>query len=124
MMPAMLAATRGWPNPTPKAQGEIEYLLSYIENSGCEFYRNGTWHDSKAAQAHLRDKYNYLLARDLIQTTEDFITLAATESSFSGLAYEARCSGGQPIPSKQWLGDELARYRKFKSTAVELNRPS
>ena len=75
-------------------QQEVNFLLGYIEGSGCAFYRNGTWHDSKAAQAHIRDKYKYLAARDRISTTEEFIEKAATESSFTGLAYEVRCNGG------------------------------
>ncbi len=41
-------------------QIEVNFLLAYVEGSGCEFFRNGTWHDSKTAQGHLRDKYNYL----------------------------------------------------------------
>jgi len=92
-------------------QIEVNFLLSYVEGSGCEFYRNGTWHDSKTAQGHLRDKYNYLVARDLIDSTEDFIEKAATKSSFTGQAYEARCHGGATVTSNEWLRRELARFR-------------
>jgi hypothetical protein len=46
--------------PPVNVQREVNFLLSYIGRSGCEFYRNGTWSDSKTAQTHLRDKYNYL----------------------------------------------------------------
>lgn len=99
--------------PPPTVQIEVNFLLGYIEGSGCEFYRNGTWYDSRTAQAHLRDKYNYLVARNLINTTEDFIDRAATESSFSGKAYEVRCHGGATVTSRQWLRDELARFRAF-----------
>jgi hypothetical protein len=65
------------------------------------------------AQAHLRDKYKYLTARNLINTTEDFIDKAATESSISGQPYEVRCKGGATVRSNQWLRDELARFRTF-----------
>lgn len=99
--------------PPASVQMEVNFLLGYIEGSGCEFYRNGTWHDSKTAQAHLRDKYKYLVARNLINTTEDFIEWAATESSFSGQPYEVRCNGGATVTSNQWLRDELARFRTF-----------
>jgi len=99
--------------PATNVQIEVNFLLGYIEGSGCEFYRNGTWHDSKAAQVHLRDKYKYLMAINLINTTEDFIERAATESSFSGQPYEVRCNGGAPVTSKQWLRDELLRFRTF-----------
>jgi cobalamin biosynthesis protein CobD/CbiB len=99
--------------PPTKVQIEVNFLLGYLEGSGCEFYRNGTWHDSKAAQTHLRDKYKYLVARNLINTTEEFIDRAATESSFSGQPYEVRCNGGATVTSNQWLRNELARIRTF-----------
>lgn len=99
--------------PPTNVQVEVNFLLGYVEGSGCEFYRNGTWHDSKTAQAHLRDKYKYLAARNLITTTEDFIERAATESSFSGQPYAVRCHGGAAVPSGQWLRAELARFRAF-----------
>lgn len=99
--------------PPTNVQIEVNFLLGYLEGSDCEFYRNGTWHDSKTAQAHLRDKYKYLVARDLINSTEDFIAKAATESSLSGQQYKVRCHGGAPVASQQWLRDELARFRTF-----------
>ncbi|MGE5774493.1 MAG: DUF5329 domain-containing protein [Hyphomicrobiales bacterium] len=100
--------------PPINVQIEVSFLLGYVEGSGCAFYRNGSWHDARTAQAHLRDKYNYLAARNLIATTEDFIDRAATESSLSGRPYEVRCNGGAVVTSNQWLRDELARYRTFK----------
>lgn len=99
--------------PPTRVQTEVNFLLGYVEGSGCEFYRNGTWHDSRAAQGHLRDKYNYLVARGLINTTEAFIDRAATASSLSGLAYEVRCRGNAVVASNRWLRDELARVRAF-----------
>lgn len=92
---------------------EVNFLLGYIEGSGCEFYRNGTWYDSKSAQVHLRDKFKWLIARNLINTTEDFIERAATESSISGNPYLVRCFGSAPVTSKQWLRDELVRFRTY-----------
>lgn len=99
--------------PPTSVQIEVNFLLGYVEGSGCAFYRNGTWYDSKTAQAHLRDKYKYLVARSLINATEDFIERAATESSFSGQSYEVRCNGGATVKSSQWLRDELARFRTY-----------
>jgi hypothetical protein len=99
--------------PPTSVQVEVNFLLGYLEGSRCEFYRNGTWHDSKAAEAHLRDKYKYLVARNLVNTTEQFIERAATESSFSGQPYEVRCNGGATVTSSQWLRDELAHFRTF-----------
>lgn len=99
--------------PPTNVQIEVNFLLGYIDGSGCKFYRNGTWSDSKTAQAHLRTKYKYLVARNLINSTEDFIERAATESSISGQPYEVRCNGGATVTSSQWLRDELARFRTF-----------
>jgi len=99
--------------PPINVQVEVEFLLGYVEGSGCEFYRNGTWHDPKAAQAHLRDKYGYLAARNLINTTEDFIEKVATQSSLSGQPYKVRCRDGATVTANQWLRAELARFREF-----------
>lgn len=93
------------------AQTEINYLLEYVNSSGCEFYRNGTWYDAGSAQIHLRYKYNMLVVRNIIDTVEDFIDNAATKSSMSGQAYEVRCNGGNAEKVSQWLRDALLRYR-------------
>ena len=104
-----LAARAG---PTASARQEIDHLLGFIENSGCEFNRNGTWHDATTAQAHIRVKYDFLVAQDRINTTEDFIEKAATGSSvLFGQPYSVRCDGDPPMRSSQWLSAELARYR-------------
>jgi Family of unknown function (DUF5329) len=97
--------------PPVMAQTEINHLLEFVGSSGCEFYRNGSWYDSKGAQAHLRSKYQWLAARDQINTAEDFIEKAATRSSLSGQPYEVRCGGGEAVTSNRWLHDELMRYR-------------
>ena len=108
LAPAVRAET-----PT-NVQLEVSFLLGYIEGSGCQFYRNGTWHNSKDAQVHLRDKYKWLMARNLINTTEDFIEKAATQSSFSSQPYAVTCNGGASMTSNKWLRAELARLRTFK----------
>jgi hypothetical protein len=97
--------------PPPSVQAEVNSLLAQIDKSSCQFYRNGTWYDSAAAQAHLRDKYDYLVQRNLIDTTEQFIERAATKSSFSGKEYLVKCNDGVAVKSSQWLRDELARLR-------------
>jgi Family of unknown function (DUF5329) len=97
--------------PPAIAQTEINYLLGSIESSGCEFYRNGSWYDSKMAEEHLRSKYELLAASARIKTAEDFIELAATKSSLSGRPYEIRCGGGLALTTNQWLHEVLVRYR-------------
>ena len=113
LMLGLLLMLEAHAQPPTNVQIEVNVLLGFVGNSGCAFYRNGTWHDSKTAQTHLRDKYNYLAARNLINTTEDFIELAGTKSNLSGKPYEARCKGGATVTSKQWLRDELVRIRAF-----------
>ena len=102
--------------PPPIAKAEIGYLLSTVASSNCQFYRNGSWYDAKSAAAHLESKLQYLLAKDLVQSTEDFIEKAATQSSLSGRAYAIRCKGSETVPSGQWLRILLARYRESLET--------
>jgi uncharacterized protein DUF5329 len=97
--------------PPAIAQTEISYLLGSMENSACEFFRNGSWHDAKTAAAHLRDKYEILAREDRIHSAEDFIEQAGTKSSLSGLPYQVRCSGEEAVTSNEWLRHLLARYR-------------
>ena len=95
----------------PVVQQEINHLIAYIGNSGCDFKRNGAWNDAKAAQTHVRSKYDFLEKFGLINTTYDFIDKAATKSNLSGQPYEIKCGAELPIASSIWLGNELARYR-------------
>lgn len=97
--------------PRTIVQQEINYLIRYVGNSACEFKRNGIWNNAKAAEAHVRGKYDFLVILGLIDTTQDFIDKAATESSMSGQPYEIRCGGDSLMPSSLWLSKELARYR-------------
>jgi hypothetical protein len=112
-MLGLLLAPVARAEPPTSVQIEVNFLLGYLEGSGCQFYRNGSWHDSIAAQTHLRDKYKYLVARNLVNTTEQFIDRAATESSLSGQPYKVRCNGGAEVASRQWLHDKLARFRTY-----------
>lgn len=102
------AATAAAP---PVAVAEVNYLLGFVDRSGCKFYRNGSWYDSHRAQSHLRQKYDYLAAHDRIKSAEDFIELAASKSSMSGEDYQIRCEAGPALPSGSWLRTALADYR-------------
>jgi hypothetical protein len=98
-------------DPPAIVQQEVGHLLRYIGNSGCAFKRNGTWNDARAAQAHAREKYDFLVTLGRIDTTRDFIEKAATSSSLTGEPYEVRCGTGATVSSNRWLGEELSRYR-------------
>jgi hypothetical protein len=106
----MLAGT-AWPAPPPIAQAEITYLLTFVEQSGCAFNRNGSWYDSKRAREHLHTKYKALLAGHHVDTAEDFIAKAGSQSSLSGRAYLVRCGEGPVTPCSEWLTAELLRFR-------------
>jgi hypothetical protein len=97
--------------PPAIAVTEINYLLDFIDRSGCKFYRNGSWYDSHRAQSHLRDKYNFLAAGNRIKTADDFIEQAATRSSMSGQDYQIQCEAGTAVPSGLWLRTALTGYR-------------
>src|SRR5271157_3476681 len=104
--------------PPAAAEIEINHLLGLIERSGCEFFRNGTWYDAQRAQAHLRAKYDALIASNQIKTAEDFIEKAASNSSLSGQPYQIRCGGGAAMTTHQWFGAALARFRNNISRSV------
>lgn len=91
---------------------EIAHLISYLENSGCQFNRNGSWHSAKDAGAHINKKYQYLLDKNLVATAEEFIARAASESSMSGKPYEVKCADSAAVASAQWFKAELDQYRK------------
>jgi hypothetical protein len=97
--------------PPALAQAEIQYLLTYVGKSDCQFFRNGSWHDAKSAQAHIRYKYERLAASDQITTAEDFIDKAATKSSISGQPYQVKCIGSDAMSTNQWLRAVLAQHR-------------
>jgi len=97
--------------PGPQARLEIEHLFVHLEASGCEFYRNGSWHDAAAASAHLRGKYQALLDKGLVGSAEDFIERGASRSSVSGQAYQVRCGSAPAIDSAAWFNAELLRAR-------------
>ena len=105
LIPAAIAAQ------SATTHTEIVYLIDAVERSNCEFLRNGSWYDARQAATHLRNKYQLLSATDQIASAEDFITKAASQSSFSGRAYGLRCRGGALVSSAQWLTTALAKYR-------------
>ena len=93
------------------AQREINYLLTRLETSDCRFFRNGKWYGAERARKHLERKLAWLDKRDLVDSAEQFIERAASESSRSGEPYLVHC-GGVVMLSAVWLTEELALYRK------------
>jgi hypothetical protein len=96
---------------TPAVQKEITQLLDRIEASNCSFGRNGSWHPPAEARKHLQMKMDYMVKRNMLGSTEEFISKAATASSVSGQAYQIRCGNDAPMTSATWLIAELKRIR-------------
>jgi hypothetical protein len=99
--------------PSVAVRTEVKLLLDAIEASGCRFNRNGTWYTAHEARLHLRDKYDRLAARDAVHATEQFIDLAATQSSLSGRPYLIQCGDGPTLASNPWLREKLAQVRSI-----------
>jgi hypothetical protein len=95
---------------TTSASKTIEHLLNYIQTSNCAFIRNGTTHDAKEAAAHVRKKYEAV--KNKIRTPEQFVDYVAARSSKSGQPYRVQCNGARPQAARDWLLQELSRYRK------------
>ena len=106
-----LAAFVVWAAPTAKAQREIDALIAELGTSRCEFERNGSWHDAKAARAHLQKKFDYLRKRNMADTAELFIERGASKSSISGKAYRVRCPGKAAELSERWFRQRLQTLR-------------
>lgn len=108
--PGSIAAANGG-DLTPAAQAEIAHLLDYLDASGCQFLRGGTWHDAHASRAHVETKYRFVQDRNLVGSAEEFIDKAVTASSVTGVAYQVRCGSAAPVASATWLKAELDRLR-------------
>lgn len=96
---------------TPATKAEITHLFNALETSNCQFNRNGSWYSAKEAAVHLRTKYKYLQDRDLIPSSEKFVERAATQSSFSGKAYQIKCADSVIQHSGAWFLSVLAKRR-------------
>ena len=97
--------------PSAATQREISGLMQALESSGCRFQRNGTWYDAVAARGHLQRKYDYLLKRDMVDSSEQFIERAASRSSMSGKAYKVSCAGTPEQDASAWFLQQLRRLR-------------
>jgi Family of unknown function (DUF5329) len=106
-----LAGPAGGAELTPAAKREIAQLLERIAASNCSFYRNGSWYAARDASKHLQEKLDYMVRRDMLGSTEDFIDQAASASSISGKPYQIRCGEQAAVPSADWLHAELRRMR-------------
>lgn len=94
-------------------QTEIRYLINKVENSHCQFIRNGDTHSGIDAAEHMLNKYDYF--EDEIHTAEDFIRQAASKSTITGKPYEVKCANSH-LTSQQWLLRQLEAFRQNRSS--------
>jgi hypothetical protein len=97
--------------PSAATQREIAGLMQALESSGCRFQRNGSWHEPAEARAHLQRKYDYLIKRDLVDSSEQFIERAASRSSLSGKPYRVACPNMPEQDAAQWFQQKLQQLR-------------
>lgn len=102
----LLIGQAAWGSTVPS---DIEYLLVTVANSGCQFERNGSTHDSAEASAHMRKKYDY--AKRWIDNAEQFIERIGTGSSMTGKPYHVTCDGTR-YASRDWLTLQLSEFSK------------
>lgn len=93
------------------AQQEIAALIGALEQSACQFQRNGDWHTAQEAARHLQRKYRALQQRAEVISAEQFIAQAATRSSLSGRPYQVQCPGQTVQGSGEWLLKKLQQLR-------------
>ena len=89
---------------------EINHLFQFVQNSGCEFERNGTKHSPEEAVKHIMKKYDYYKSE--IKNTEALIEFTATKSVITRIKYLIHCPNDHVIESQKWLLLELKRFRE------------
>lgn len=92
---------------------EIEHLVNFLKNTTCQVSRNGKYHKGAEVVAHIQKKYDYF--RDKIGTPKQFIDYSATKSMMSGKYYMVKCDQQPPQKSRDWLLNELRKYRESKN---------
>jgi len=95
----------------PAVRAEIDQLLARLESSGCRFNRNGRWYPAAEAKIHLLRKLEYFEDRSGVESTEQFIALAASRSSVSDKPYLVQCASAEAVESGAWLSLRLREMR-------------
>jgi hypothetical protein len=112
LMWGLLASSGSVAGATELSQ-TIQYLLDFVKNSQCRFYRNNKEHSAGEAAAHMQRKYAHF--KDKIKTPEDFIRLAGTRSLMTGKLYYVVLRDGEKVTSAAWLLQALEAYRQKRN---------
>jgi len=113
VMAVALTFSAGGDADVPAAQAaEVEHLIGYLAGTDCRMLRNGKVYSGWDSAKHVQRRYDHF--RDQIDSTEEFIALAATRSRRSGKPYKVKCPGQNPVPSAKWMLDELEAFRKSR----------
>lgn len=105
---ALLLCTSAQAATDGQGRQEVDALLVFVESSGCQFIRNGSEHSPADARKHLQKKLDYTDDKGLVDSPEDFIARAATESSMSGEPY-------RELPRSPATFGRLAEWRAQSS---------
>jgi len=97
-------------------QTEIDHLLAFLENSECQYERNGKIHTGKDTLNHVKKKNKYF--KNKIDSTEKFIEYSATKSTMSGKYYMVLCKDSPKVKTQDWLLQELKNYRSKDSLVL------
>jgi mevalonate pyrophosphate decarboxylase len=111
---ALIATSSSASQAPQETRAEIEALFQKLQAANCQFNRNGTWYSGVEAKVHLTKKLAYFENKNMIKSTEDFITHAASLSSSSGKAYLVKCGNTPATESKIWLQEQLKTMRSPK----------
>ena len=93
----------------PPVGDTVAWLIKQVANSGLTFVRNGREHSPSEAARLMQYKLN--ASKNEIHTPEDFIRIAGTKSSTTGKTYFVKMADGKLVPSAEWLGEALRKYR-------------
>jgi len=110
LLSLLASLTVASPTSAP-VRAEIDALLARLQCSGCQFDRNGSWYSAAEAKDHVLRKLEYIEGSSTVRSTEQFIELAASRSSFSGKPYHVKCGTEAAVESQQWLSEQLVVIR-------------
>lgn len=101
---------------------KIDRLLERVEQSGLIFIRNGEEHNSLAAAAHWRRKFEAEGPR--VNTLEEFIEKIASRSSLSDQPYQVRLSDGTVAETGPWLRAQVTTLSAPQGTGEPASAPA